>query len=96
MGAEYTLLAGAKVLGMFLLHKEEFQVLVGHVLTGKGEVQPVIWPLGYVTTSRMAEIRIIRCRCTGSCRPEQGGSSPIPEEEIFWGWICLNLILAPD
>lgn len=36
-GGECTSLAGAEVLGMLRLH-EEFQVLAGHVLIGKGEI----------------------------------------------------------
>ena len=49
-----------KVLEMPPLHEEEFQVLAGHVLTGKEEVKPVIWPPGYVTISRVAEVGVCK------------------------------------
>jgi hypothetical protein len=44
------------VLGRVLLHEEYFQVLAGHVLIGREEAKPVIWPPGYVTSSRVAEV----------------------------------------
>lgn len=40
---------------MLHLH-EEFQVLAGQVLIGREAVNPVIWPPGYVTTSRVVEV----------------------------------------
>lgn len=43
---ESTLLAGAKVLGMLPFHEEELQVHTKHVLTGKENVNPIIWPSG--------------------------------------------------
>lgn len=50
MGREFqgerALLAGAKVLGMLPLHEEELQVHAKHVLTGKENVNPIIWPPG--------------------------------------------------
>ena len=36
---------------MFYFHEDKFQVLAGHVFTGRDEVKPVICLLGYVTTS---------------------------------------------
>lgn len=44
-------MAGAEVLGMPHLPEEEFQVLAGHILIGREEVKPVIWPLGYLKGS---------------------------------------------
>ena len=38
------LLAGAEVLGMLYLHEEEFQEPDRQVLSGRKEVEPVIWP----------------------------------------------------
>lgn len=40
---------------MLHLH-EEFRVLAAQVLIGREAVKPVIWPLGYVTTSRVVEV----------------------------------------
>lgn len=44
---EYTVLAGAEVLVKLHLHKEKFQVLAWHVLMGRKEVKPIIWPFCY-------------------------------------------------
>ena len=52
-------MAGAEVLGMLHLHEKEFQVLPGHVFIGKEEVKPGMWPPGYMTISRVAEVGII-------------------------------------
>jgi hypothetical protein len=38
---------------MLYLYDEELQVLAGNVLTRREEVKPRIWPLDYVTTSRI-------------------------------------------
>jgi hypothetical protein len=51
-------LAGAEVLGMLHLHEEEFQVLAGHILMWREEAKPVIWQLGYETTSMIVEVGI--------------------------------------
>jgi len=56
-------------MGMLPLHEEEFQVLAGYVLIGRQEVLPVVWSPGYMTTSRMAEVGILRLACAGTCRP---------------------------
>lgn len=49
---ECTLLAGAEALAMLPIHKEEFQLLDRHILTGREEVQPVIWPHDYFKGGR--------------------------------------------
>ena len=41
---EYTVLAGAEVLVKLHLQKEKFQALAWHVLRGRKEVRPIIWP----------------------------------------------------
>lgn len=48
------------MLGMLHLHEEEFQVLARHVLLGREELEPVIWPSGYRTTSERAEVGVSR------------------------------------
>ena len=51
---------------------EEFQVLtITPVLIGREAVKAVIWPLGYITPSRMAEVGIITLMCTGHAGQEQ-------------------------
>jgi hypothetical protein len=52
------LLAGPEVPGMLHLHGEEFQVLAGHDFIGRKEGKSVIWPPGYTTTSRVAEVGV--------------------------------------
>lgn len=46
-----TSLARTEVLGTLHVCGEEFQVFAGHVLIGRGKIKPVIWLLGYETTS---------------------------------------------
>lgn len=41
---ECTSLAGAELLGMFLLYEEQFQVLFGCILRVKKKGKPEIWP----------------------------------------------------
>lgn len=55
--------------GRLPLPEEEFQVLAGYVLIGRQEVLPVVWSPGHMTTSRMAEVGILRHACAGTCRP---------------------------
>ena len=40
------------MLGMLHLHEEGSHVLSRHILLGREEVKPVIWPSGYMTPSR--------------------------------------------
>ena len=66
-------LAGAEVLGMIHLHEEDFQVLLGYILIRREEVKPVIWPSGYVTTSKVQEVsECPRATFPGLCRPRKG------------------------
>ena len=61
-------------------------MLAGYVLIGIEEVSPVIWPLGYVTTSRVVEV--VRLTCAGTCRPRARRKQPYPcqsQDEIFQG-----------
>lgn len=44
---------------MLHLHEEEFQVLAGPVLKRREEVK-LIWPPGYVTTSRETGVGVYR------------------------------------
>jgi hypothetical protein len=44
-------------------------MLAGHGLIGREEVKPVIWPLGFLTTSRVAEVGVAEAMCTRACRP---------------------------
>lgn len=41
-------MARAEGLGMLHLREEEFHVLSGHVIIGREEVKPVVWPPGYM------------------------------------------------
>lgn len=50
------------VLVLLHLPKEEFHVLAGHVLIGKGEVKTVMWPPDYVTISKLAEVVVIQAK----------------------------------
>ena len=70
----YTSLARFRVLGMPHLHEEEFQLLGGDGLTGREEVKPVIWPPGYVITSRVAEVCVglYRLCAPGHADPAKG------------------------
>lgn len=58
----YTSLASAEVLGMLYFHGKGFHV-VGHVLIGRKEVKPVIWPSSYMTTS--TGVGVGGCRAIG-------------------------------
>ena len=49
-------LAGAEVPGTLHLIK----VLTGHVLIGREEVKPVIWPPSYLTTSSVVVVGVTR------------------------------------
>lgn len=53
-------MAGAEVLGILHLHGEEFQELAAHDFIGRKEGKSVIWPPGYTTASRVAEVGITR------------------------------------
>jgi hypothetical protein len=81
---DYTLLVDTKVLEMLYLHGEEFQMLAGHVFIRREKVKPVIWPLGYVTTSRhQGTYRLPELR---QADPEQEGNRPNfswSQDEIF-------------
>lgn len=46
------------MLGTLHLHEEEFRVLVGHLLIERKEVKLVIWPSGYMTSSKEAEVGV--------------------------------------
>ena len=86
-----------KVLEMPPLHEEEFQVLAGHVLTGKEEVKPVIWPPGYVTISRVAEVGVLRSVSAGTCLPRARRKTVPSLGMRFLGvWTSLNLTLDLD
>jgi hypothetical protein len=65
-----TLLASSEVLQMLHLHEEEFQVLARHALIENEEVKSVICPPGFMTTSRVAELKVVQTKCTGSCSPK--------------------------
>lgn len=69
-------MVGTGVLGMLHLHKEEFQALAKHAHIGRDKVKLVIWPPGYMTTSRVSEVRVIQATGMGHAGPEQGRSSP--------------------
>lgn len=43
---------------MHHLHEEEFEVLAEHILKGKEDIKPTIWPLGYVPISRVIEVGV--------------------------------------
>ena len=49
-------MAAAEELGMLHLHEEEYQVLAAHVMIRRENVYLESWPLGYVTSSRVAEV----------------------------------------
>lgn len=93
-------MAGAEVLQTLCLHEEEFQVIDAHVLLGREEVKPVIWPLGYVTTSRVAEVGVVRLMCTlAHSGPDQGGKQAYScwsQDKIFGVWTRPDLIPTPD
>lgn len=64
---------------MLHLH-EEFQVLtITPVLIGREAVKAVIWPPGYVITSRVAEVCVglYRLCAPGHAGPEQGEKVPL-------------------
>jgi hypothetical protein len=62
---------------MLHFHEEESQVLAGHVLIGRKEVKPAIWPQGSVTTSMMVEAKVEETMCTGACRPRTRSEQPL-------------------
>ena len=70
-----TLLVDMKVVRMLHLHREEFQVFAAYVLIGREEVKAVIWPPGYVTTSRVAEVGFTQATWPKHADPDQGGKS---------------------
>ena len=45
-----------RVLGMLHLHEEEIRVLAGHVLLGREEVKPLIWPSHYLREGRVGSV----------------------------------------
>ena len=94
-------MVGAQVLGRVLLHEEYFQVLAGHVLIGREEVKPVIWPPGYVTPSRMVQMGVVRFMCPGTYRHRAKRRQTVllllvSGQDIYVFWIHLDLSLAPD
>ena len=93
-----TPLTGTKVLGTLHLH-EEFQVLTWQLLIWREEVKPVIWPSGYMTTSRVAEVRVVQARCAPNAGTEQEGKQSYScqsQDEIFGVWTGLKLTLVLD
>lgn len=91
-----TLLVGVVVLRMFHLHEEKFQILSGHVLVGREEVESVIWAASNVTASR-TEVGIIRLCVPRTCRPhsmEEAAPACCSSEEIFlFGHFSTSLLL---
>lgn len=62
----------AESLGMLYLQEEELQVFMAMLLQGVGgeDVKPIIWPSGYMTIPRVAEVRVIKVMgATKPCRP---------------------------
>lgn len=59
-GSKCLLLTGTNVLRMLHLHEEEFQVHAGHAFIRRDEVLPEIWPPGYMTILRVADVVIAR------------------------------------
>lgn len=93
--SECTSLAGANVLGMPYLHEEEFQVLTGHDLVRREAVYPVTWPPGDVTTSKVAEVEVIRLCATGHASPRRRGFLLLQsQDEIFQGLDTPHLLQA--
>jgi len=90
---ERTLLDGAKVLRMLQLHEEKSQVLVGHVLVGREEVKPVIWPPGYMTASRVSEVGLMQATWARTAKQSYTCQS---QDKIFRVWTHLGLTLPPD
>jgi hypothetical protein len=71
---------------MLHLHEKELQALVGRVLTGTEEDKSVIWPPGYRTTSRVAEVGVVMAVWARTQVPRtkrEQPSSCLSQDEIF-------------
>lgn len=47
---------------MLHLHEEGSHVLSRHILLGREEVKPVIWPPGYIATLMVAEVGVTQSK----------------------------------
>lgn len=89
-----------RVLGMLHLHKGEFQVLAGHVLTGREEVKPAIWTPNYMTTLTVVGLGVAKLYTLEHAGTRTGRDQSlvllVSRREFFRVWTCLDITFAPD
>lgn len=65
-------------------------MVAGHILIGREEGKPEMWPTGYVTTSVVVEVGVARICALDHAGPEQGQGDLYFCQSQDYIFLCLN------